>query len=70
MRGEEEERGEMGTVIGSGGAFYRQKHSRGARWDDQLRVMCDLEGSRWILVGDSGVALGGSSFSAVHLRCI
>ena len=62
--------GEMDTVIGPGCAFYRQSHGRGSHRDAYVRVMCDLEGRGGNLLGDSGVAAGGSSFGGVHLRCI
>ena len=61
---------ELDTAMGSGGALYRQQRRRGSRRGAHLRVMCDLEGSRGNLVGDSRVALGGSTFSVLHLRCI
>ena len=61
---------ELDTTMGSGGALPRQQRGRGSRRGVHLRVMCDLEGPRGNLVGDSRVALGGSTFSALHLRCI
>ena len=61
---------ELDTTMGSGGALSRQQRGRGSRRGVHLRVMCDLEGSRANLVRDSRVALGGSTFSVLHLRCI
>ena len=61
---------ELDTTMGTGGAFYRQQRGRGSRRGVHLRVMCDLEGSRGNLFRCSRVALGGSTFSVLHLRCI